>query len=148
MQEKFPYIKANNPELPSKDIIATVAKLWKDLGSDEKNKWKEKAHASHEDDGCEEEGAASRSVLDKEYVSSEGNEGQDEEGNHIEDDKVFHEDHHHKESPLLVSRASVLLHRSPEQVETDDIPQIKVPASTKKTTRQVYQHEENPTNHE
>jgi hypothetical protein len=49
MQEFYPSAKSEYPDLPSKDIISLVARRWKDLESDERTAWKERALQATED---------------------------------------------------------------------------------------------------
>ena len=43
MQETYPNVKVEYPDVPSKELISLVAKQWKDLGIDGKSAWKERA---------------------------------------------------------------------------------------------------------
>jgi len=54
MQKIYPSAKSEYPDLPSKDIIRLVARRWKDLESDGRTAWKERALQATED--CEARG--------------------------------------------------------------------------------------------
>lgn len=50
VKEIYPNVKAQHPELQSKDVISIVAKQWnKSLTPEEKQEWKLRAKATHED---------------------------------------------------------------------------------------------------
>ena len=50
VKETYPGIKAQNPHLPSKDLISIVAKQWNEgLTPEEKREWKIRAKATHEE---------------------------------------------------------------------------------------------------
>lgn len=59
MQENYPAVKEANPDFASKDIIATLAKQWAEVSSNEKLEWKSRALNTHsEGDGGDGEVAA------------------------------------------------------------------------------------------
>lgn len=49
MQEMYPSAKSECPDLPSKDLISLVAKRWKDLGTDGKTAWKDRAQQASDE---------------------------------------------------------------------------------------------------
>jgi len=55
VQEIYPGVKAQHPDLPSKDVISIVAKQWKEFSADEKKDWKLRAKATHEEEEDEED---------------------------------------------------------------------------------------------
>jgi len=54
MQEVYPSAKSEYPELPSKELISLVARRWKELESDGRTAWKERAQqaAGTDDSGA------------------------------------------------------------------------------------------------
>jgi len=46
VQETYPTIRQNNPELPSKDVISIVARQWAEVNELEKKAWKARALSS------------------------------------------------------------------------------------------------------
>jgi len=80
VQETYPGVRANHPELQSKDVITIVARMWKkDVGVDEKEVWKERAKAcgDEEEDGVDEEHQEDEEEEESGIV--EGEEEHDEE---------------------------------------------------------------------
>ena len=55
VQETYPRVKLEHPELQSKEVISIVAKKWKSFSAQEKKSWKERAQATHEDDDDDDE---------------------------------------------------------------------------------------------
>ena len=56
VQEIYPGVKAQHPDLQSKEVISIVAKQWKEqLTADEKRDWKLRAKATHVEEDDEEE---------------------------------------------------------------------------------------------
>lgn len=47
VQENYDAIKKNHAEMPSKDIIAMVARQWGQISEEEKELWKQRAVATH-----------------------------------------------------------------------------------------------------
>lgn len=55
VQETYPGVKLQHPELQSKDVISLVAKQWKGFSAPEKKAWKDRAQATHIDEEEEED---------------------------------------------------------------------------------------------
>jgi len=76
MQEKYPIQKADHPNLANKEIIAIVARQWKELSPTEKTVWKEKAASTHVD----QEGDADDEQTGRTSAKSHGEHQNDEDG--------------------------------------------------------------------
>jgi HMG (high mobility group) box len=50
VQETYPGVKEQHPDLQSKDVISIVARQWKEFSLAEKGTWKERAKATHADE--------------------------------------------------------------------------------------------------
>ncbi|CAB9521728.1 expressed unknown protein [Seminavis robusta] len=55
VQETYPGVKLQHPDLQSKDVISMVARQWKEFDPQEKAMWKARAQATHVDEEEEEE---------------------------------------------------------------------------------------------
>jgi hypothetical protein len=100
MQETYPGIKADHSNLPSKDIIAILAKQWGDVGPIEKAEWKAKAQATHDDtgdsamDGVDEDEAAAAAAAAAVEEEDDEEDDEEEEEDVVEEDM---EDHNHED---------------------------------------------------
>ena len=100
VKEIYPGVKAQHPELQSKEVISIVAKQWKEsLTAEEKRDWKIRAKSTHvieEDEGEEEE----EEEVEEEDEEEEEEEDEDVEAEHGEggdDDNDDSDQHHHED---------------------------------------------------
>ena len=108
MREKYPDVKENSPGLQSREIIALVAKLWKDLDPTDRTEWKNKALVSSQRDEEEESSLhPSRMESHVELSSEENNEDDNEHDHDIENDEQgFDEENNHDPESLANNSSS------------------------------------------
>jgi hypothetical protein len=110
VQETYPGIKAANPTLPSKDVISIVAKQWGNLLSpEEKQAWKLKAVATHEDEVDGDGESTSAGGMEEEAVATAAAAAgavEDEEDEEEDDDDEDEVDVDIMEEPAAPARRS------------------------------------------
>jgi hypothetical protein len=94
MAENHPAVRAANPSLTSPEVIAEVAKQWKNLNDEQQQAWKERANGSSHV-GDEDDAGNNTERIQDETANDEEQEQQNEDsGGEFEDEDVDGDEEH------------------------------------------------------